>query len=149
MDLKEDVLRSAFLIGVSPRELSDCGSMSNEEFGARVVANYMDIALANSEKFDLIIDHSQLTGVTIQKVASLFKLRAADRDVFDAELTFDAKRRDLSKYVFNTFTGRTVGRQTSSTTFEKHAVTSYEALIKKAIGHTMTRNHNNEIGQFR
>jgi hypothetical protein len=131
MDLKVDALRSAFLMGASPPEIYDCTRMSNEEYGARVVGNYMDIALTNSAKFDLIIDHSQLTGATIQEVANLFNLRAVDREAFDAELSLDAKRRDHSKYVFNRLTEQAVGSQPSRTAFEKYAIASYETLVKK------------------
>jgi hypothetical protein len=134
MDLKEDASRSLCLIGASPREVRDVPGMSNEEYGAHVVGNYIDVALKRLSAFDLIIDHSELTGATVQAVANLFNLRAVASEAFDHELTLDAKRRDGSRYISNATSERAIGSATARTAVEKHAITSYEALIKRLDG---------------
>jgi hypothetical protein len=105
--------------------------MSNEEYGGRVVGNYLDIALKHSSQFDLIIDHSQLTGATVQAVANLFNLRAVDPEAFSNELAFDAKPRDHSKDIYNAIAEQAIGSETARTSVEKHAIASYETLIRK------------------
>ena len=112
-------------------EVRDVSEMSNEEYGACVVANYLDVALKRLSAFDLIIDHSELSGSTVQAVAKLFNLRAVATEAFDNELTLDAKRRDGSRYIRDAMSEQVIGSEKAKIAAERRAMPRYEALIKE------------------
>jgi hypothetical protein len=130
MDLKGDVSRSVCLMCASHREGRGRTGISNEEYGARVLGNYLDVALKGLSEFDLIIDHSELTGATVQAVVKLFNLRAVTSEAFEHELTLDAKRRDGSRYIRSAMSAQAIGSPAARTAAERHAIARYEALIK-------------------
>ncbi|UPT97482.1 hypothetical protein J4G48_0004920 [Bradyrhizobium barranii subsp. apii] len=142
MDLKGDTLRSARLCGASFGEDRAACDMSNEDYGACVVANYLEIALKRLSAFDLIIDHSELSGGTVQTVANLFNLRAAANEAFDNELALDAKRRDGSRYTRDATSDQIIGSAKARSAVERCATPRYEALIKELENSSLAQHRN-------
>jgi hypothetical protein len=131
MDLRGDALRSACLLGDSSGEVLDAFDMSNEEYGACVVGNYLDVALKHLSAFDMVVDYNEISGEKIQAVATLFNLRPAASAAFENELTLDAKRRDGSRYIRDATSEQIIGSAKARIAVERHATPRYEALMKE------------------
>ena len=91
VDLKKNTLRSSHLTGATSSDEEDTVSMSDEEYVARVLGKYLDIAAKNLSNFDLIIRHDELTGSKVREAASIFNLNPPFGDKIDCELAVDAK----------------------------------------------------------
>lgn len=91
MALKQDALRSAILLGDMSSGAHGAMSMSDEEYVARVLGNYLNIVAKNLSTFDLIIKQDELTSSKVRELASVFGLNPPVGEKIDRELAVDAK----------------------------------------------------------
>jgi hypothetical protein len=98
MTLKQDALRNSHLTGAASSGAEAAGGMSDEEYVARVLGNYLDIAAKNLSAFDLIIRHDQLTSSIVREAASVLSLNPPIDEEINRELALDAKSGKGSSY---------------------------------------------------
>ncbi|SIT56171.1 hypothetical protein BQ8794_260027 [Mesorhizobium prunaredense] len=98
MGLKQDAAKGAYLAGVIPGGPNSVAEVSDEEYAARVVGNYLAIIAENLSSFDAIVRHDNLSGSTIIDAASLFNLAAPVSSKVDKVLSLDAKSNGRMPY---------------------------------------------------
>lgn len=98
MALKQDSLRSSHLTGATSSGAEAAAGMSDEEYVARVIGNYLDIAANNLSTFDLIIRHDELTSSIVRAAISVFSLNPPIDEEINRELAVDAKSGKAPRY---------------------------------------------------
>ncbi|UIJ87225.1 hypothetical protein LZK77_04390 [Rhizobium leguminosarum] len=109
--------------------------MSDEEYVARVLGTYLDIAAKNLATFDLIIRHDELTSSTVREAASALGLNPPNGDDINHELATDAKRGNGSKYQPRPYLRHTSFSNELEDQVNNHATPKYNEIIAQIDSH--------------
>lgn len=91
MGLKRDAAKGSCLAGVLPGGPDVVADLSDEEYAARVVGNYLALIAENLSSFDAIVRHDDIDSSAISDAASLFNLADPVSSEVDQVLSLDAK----------------------------------------------------------
>ncbi|TBE31660.1 hypothetical protein [Rhizobium ruizarguesonis] len=135
MALKQDALRSSCLTGGASSGADGTLIMSDEEYVARVLGTYLDIAAKNLATFDLIIRHEELTNSTVREAAYALGLNPPNGDDINRELAIDSKRGNSSKYQPRPYLWHANFSNELEEQVNNHATPKYNEIIAQIDSH--------------
>ena len=83
--------REQILLNVQKDRFSRSQTLPKEDYLARVLRNYLEIAYKNIDLFDLVIDHSQISVESLKAVTRIFGLGSVSNSDLKSLLRWDAK----------------------------------------------------------
>lgn len=131
IDLRDIPERGKLLAGLDCTSIGSLHSMSEEEFGARVLGNYFEIARRNLSQFQMVIDHSEISLPIIEDLVKLFALDIADPATIVSELRRHSKSNGRAPYIADSRPKRQVGTKRVLNAVERWAMAPYLLLLEE------------------
>jgi hypothetical protein len=129
MELKNDVGRGPHLIGLGRGAQRNLAGMTHEEFGARVLGHFYELARRNLNELDLVLDHNEINPFSVLDVCRLFDLANCDERSITSELLLDAKQRDGSGYADDSLLRQSSASSSAIAAVARFAIKPYEELL--------------------